>query len=177
MACRVSTCRLRSCAARESAADVTQRLDVAATLDVLARVGGPRGSSCRGPGVGALFGELRRLMWDKVGPFRNEGELNVALARIESMRCVDLHRIAQPAPGPYAQELVDWHELRAALDVARAVTTAALRRPESRGAHQRDDHPGLQDAFAHNQTLRLEGDEIVSTFGAGDLCGDTRWAM
>ena len=58
---------------------------------------------------------------------------------------------------------------RDALDVARAVTTAALRRPESRGAHQRDDHPGLRDAFADNQTLHLEGDEIVSTFGVGDL--------
>jgi len=162
-------------AACACAADAAQRPDAAATLDVLAQVRGPRGSSCRGPAVGALFGELRRLMWNNVGPFRNEGELNVALARIESMRCVDLHRIPQPAPGPYAQELVDWHELRAALDVARAVTTAALRRPESRGAHQRDDHPGLQDNFAHNQTLHLQGDAIVSTFGAGDL--GVRWAV
>jgi succinate dehydrogenase / fumarate reductase flavoprotein subunit len=148
--------------------------DSAATLAVLAQVSGPNKSCADGPSISTLFGELRRLMWDKVGPFRNEAALTQALACIETMRGEDLHRIPRPAPGPYAQQLADWHELRAALDVARAVTTAALRRAESRGAHQRDDHPGLDEAFAQNQTLCLQGDEIISTFGAGDL--GARWA-
>ena len=112
-------------------------------------------------------------MWDQVGPFRSESDLNLALARIESMRRDDLQRIPKPATGPFAQELCDWHELRAALDVARMVTTAALRRRESRGAHQRDDHPGLVYELAYNQILQLVGDEIVSSFGAADL--GARW--
>ena len=169
-------------AGREAACVVRGSVDLAsfdahatATQSVLARVSGPRQSLLDGgPSVGALFGELRRLMWDKVGPFRNEAALAHALARIEQMRRDDLHQLPRPAPGPYAQLLADWHELRAALDVARVVTVAALRRAESRGAHQRDDYPDLSDAFAQNQTLHLQGDEIVSTFGAGDL--GARWA-
>jgi succinate dehydrogenase/fumarate reductase flavoprotein subunit len=45
--------------------------------------------------------------------------------------------------------------------VAEAVAMAALSRTESRGAHQRDDHIGLDEAWARNQTLHLRDGALV----------------
>jgi succinate dehydrogenase/fumarate reductase flavoprotein subunit len=120
------------------------------------------------PSVPALMLELRKLMWNQVGPFRNQAELQAALARIEAMRAGELQQTPIPLDGPFAHELADWHELRNALDVARAVTVAALNRKESRGAHQRDDYPELDDEWCMNQILHLQGDELISEFISGD---------
>ena len=122
----------------------------------------------KSPSVPALMLELRKLMWGQVGPFRNQTGLRAALARIQTMRTDELQRTPKPPDGPFAHELADWHELRNALDVARAVTVAALNRTESRGAHQRDDHPQLDEAWCMNQVLHLQGDELVSEFVSGD---------
>ena len=89
----------------------------------------------------ALMRELRGLMWKDVGPFRNRAGLATALDRIRAMRTDELPRIPVSRDTAFAIELTDWHELRAALLVAEAVTVAALAREESRGAHQRDDFP------------------------------------
>jgi len=51
--------------------------------------------------------------------------------------------------------LVDWLDLRNMLLVAQSVAVPALARNESRGAHQREDHPGLDDAWCVNQIVAL----------------------
>ena len=56
-------------------------------------------------------------------------------------RCFDMRR-------------VDWFDLRNMLLVARAVAVAALRRTESRGAHQREDFPGMLPEWRVNQVAR-----------------------
>jgi succinate dehydrogenase/fumarate reductase flavoprotein subunit len=139
----------------------------AAAAAALARLAGPRLPG-NGPSTAALFGELRRLMWERVGPFRNAADLHSALDRIEAMRSHDLERVPALSSGPYVHERAEWHELRAALDVARAVTVAAINRPESRGAHQRDEHPEMDESWAKNQILELDGDRLVATFDAAD---------
>jgi len=48
----------------------------------------------------------------------------------------------------------DWFDLRNMLPVARIVAQAALRRTESRGAHQREDFPGMLPAWRVNQVVR-----------------------
>lgn len=53
-------------------------------------------------------------------------------------------------------DLHDWYELRAMLIVAESVAAAAAARRESRGAHQRLDHPETDPAQRHNQVIRLE---------------------
>ena len=101
----------------------------------------------------ALMRELRGLMWKEVGPFRNRAGLTVALHRIRAMRTDDLPRVPTSRDTAFAIELTDWHELRAALLVAEAVTVAALAREESRGAHQRDDFPEASEKFQSNQEI------------------------
>jgi succinate dehydrogenase/fumarate reductase flavoprotein subunit len=50
---------------------------------------------------------------------------------------------------------MDWFDLRQALLVAEGVIVSAAARTESRGAHQREDFPGMDDGFLCNQILRL----------------------
>lgn len=56
--------------------------------------------------------------------------------------------------------LVDWLDLRNMLLVAQSVTLPALARTESRGAHQREDPPGLDDDWRVNQSVVLSGGQI-----------------
>ena len=112
----------------------------------------------------ALMGELRRLMWVQVGPFRDRTRLSAALDRIRAMRAVDLPRVPVPRDAAFAIELTEWHELRSALLVAEAVAVAALAREESRGAHQRDDFPETSERFRSNQQILERGGTLTSTF-------------
>ena len=110
--------------------------------------------------------ELQALMWDKVGLFRTADALEEALARIREMRSHDMTRMAIPDHAPFNQALLDWYELRAGLLCAEAVTLSAITRPESRGAHQREDIPDALPDFERNQTIVLEDGELISGWEA-----------
>jgi succinate dehydrogenase/fumarate reductase flavoprotein subunit len=65
---------------------------------------------------------------------------------------------AKPAAGvPYDTALVDWLDLRTMLTVADCVTRAALQRTESRGAHQREDFPGMDATWQRNLRITSLG--------------------
>jgi succinate dehydrogenase/fumarate reductase flavoprotein subunit len=57
--------------------------------------------------------------------------------------------------GGFDPVLVDWLDLRNMLLVAQTVALPALARTESRGAHQREDHPGLDEAWQLNQIVTM----------------------
>ena len=117
-----------------------------------------------GTSAAALMGELRRLMWTQVGPFRDRAGLSAALDRIRAIRTGALPRISVPRETAFAIELADWHELRSALLVAEAVAVAALAREESRGAHQRDDFPETSERFRANQEIFERSGGLDSRF-------------
>jgi succinate dehydrogenase/fumarate reductase flavoprotein subunit len=132
-------------------------------LDLIRQVAGKNAGSGMSPGQ--LMRELKTLMWEKVGAFRNGEDLEVARNRIRTMRRNDLDDLAVSAQSTYNTSLVEWFELRNGLLAAEAVATAALGRRESRGAHQRDDFPKADDRFLANQRLSLHHGELVSAFG------------
>jgi succinate dehydrogenase / fumarate reductase flavoprotein subunit len=118
----------------------------------------------RGRPPAQLMGELKTLMWGKVGAFRNARDLAAALARLQAMRERELDGLAVSSHAAHNTGLVEWFELRNGLLAAEAVATAALARRESRGAHQRDDFPKPDDRYLANQRLSLAGDVLVSSF-------------
>ncbi len=110
----------------------------------------------------AMLVQLQAVMADDVGPFRTQAGLQRALASIRSMR--EAVGAAMPAPGgAYDAVRIDWLDLRSMLLVAECVTAAAIARTESRGAHQREDHPGMDDRWRVNQVVTLEDERIVLT--------------
>ena len=131
-------------------------------LELIRRVLGKTKTDRQSPA--RLMGELKTLMWAKVGAFRNARDLEAARERIRAMQHDDLDALAVSAQSIYNTSLVEWFELRNGLLAAEAVATAALARQESRGAHQRDDFPAPDDRFLANQQLALSGGELLSAF-------------
>jgi succinate dehydrogenase / fumarate reductase, flavoprotein subunit len=102
----------------------------------------------------ALLDELREVMWREVGPIRNAAGLARALTRLAALRAA-LPDVAL-APGRQCNPtLADWFELRASLVAAEAVTRAASARLESRGAHQREDFPDADPAWARSTRVSM----------------------
>jgi len=110
----------------------------------------------------AMIAQLQATMADDVGPFRTEAKLTRALATIADMTAALGER---PAGGGGAFDLrrVEWFDLRNMLTVAHTVAAAALARRESRGAHQREDFPGMLPQWRVNQLARLGTGGIALT--------------
>jgi succinate dehydrogenase/fumarate reductase flavoprotein subunit len=113
-----------------------------------------KGPSAREVNTAAMLADLQSCMWEDVGPFRSETGLKRALDRIGSLES-RLGSVPVGEPGAYDMARLDWLDLRNMLLVARVVTEAALLRTESRGAHQRDDYPGLLEEWTRNQIVSL----------------------
>ncbi len=112
------------------------------------------------PNLAVAVTDLQALMADKVGPFRTEEKLGEAIVEIDRMAS-ELGAAPPSAGMSFDPLLIDWLDLRNMLQVAKAVAVPALARKESRGAHQRDDHPGLEQAWTLNQIITLDGGEIA----------------
>jgi fumarate reductase (CoM/CoB) subunit A len=85
---------------------------------------------------------LNRLMWDFVGLIRSGEGLKKTLADFKRMEEEDLPRITLATTSRrYNREFIETLELSNLLRVAKAVSTPALQRDESRGAHFRQDYP------------------------------------
>jgi succinate dehydrogenase/fumarate reductase flavoprotein subunit len=108
-----------------------------------------------------LLDELRDLMGDAVGPLRDAAGLNGALVRLAEMREA-LPLLAIAPERECNATLADWFELRASLIAAEAATRAALARRESRGAHQRRDHPDSDPALEHRQRVTMGNGGVIA---------------
>jgi len=111
------------------------------------------------PNTADLLQSLQAVMADDVGPLRTEVTLKRALGRIGELTAATGDK---PFGTGQAFDMVrlDWLDLRNMLTVARTVTEAALARTESRGAHQREDFPGMLPEWNVNQVVRLDGDGL-----------------
>src|SRR5579862_6341669 len=118
--------------------------DAAASLDLIradAKVQSQKNTA-------AMVAHLQATMADHVGPFRTGAKLGTALNEIAGLTA-DLgeHPPTLPSPasgggmggGAFDLQRLEWFDLRNMLIVAHAVTATALKRTESRGAHQREE--------------------------------------
>jgi len=111
----------------------------------------PRGDR---PNPAKLVPELQTVMQEKVGPFRTGAKLEAAIDYLSSLRdrLGDVPFAGKPG---FDTEMLDWLDLRNMQLVGETIARAALARIESRGAHQREDHPGLKPNWELNQVVRL----------------------
>ena len=110
------------------------------------------------PNTAALLVELQALMADHAGPFRTGDKLSAGLERLRQMQ-----RELGPLPAggaPYDMVCLDWFDLRNMLLVAQCVVRAAIERKESRGAHQREDFPGMLPEWDLNQRFSWRDGEL-----------------
>lgn len=124
-----------------------------AIVDLFARDGDGNSNTA------AMIQKLQATMSDNVGPFRDAVRLTRALSTIDDL----MHALGErPAGGRGAFDMqrLDWLDLRNMLIVARSVAQAALARTESRGAHQREDHPDTRPEWQVNQVVRWRAGEL-----------------
>lgn len=97
----------------------------------------------------ALQREVRDLMTEHAGVVRHESGLRAGLTRLEDVedRAADLY-VHTDISG--FQDLAHAFDLRSAALSARATLECALERRESRGSHQRSDHPDPDPALRVN---------------------------
>jgi succinate dehydrogenase / fumarate reductase flavoprotein subunit len=119
--------------------------------------------------------DLQETMQNLVGIFRNREDLIRALEELEKLKArtnrlsVEGSRLFNPG----------WHlaqDLKAMLTVSEAVTRSALAREESRGAHSRIDHPGLDAAWGtrNNVIVREGGAMALRQSMVPELPGDLK---
>ena len=111
------------------------------------------------PNMAAVMVELKAVMADWVGPFRTADKLQSAAQAISRLTA-DIGETPACSAARFDPVLVDWLDLRNMLLVAQSVTSAALARTESRGAHQREDHPALDEDWSVNQIVALASGQL-----------------
>jgi succinate dehydrogenase / fumarate reductase flavoprotein subunit len=99
---------------------------------------------------------LRDTMWETCGVVRDQAGLQRGLERLAELRQLAADVDVRPTSEGYA-DLAHALDLRASLAAAEATLLGALARTESRGAHQRRDHPELNPELRVNFQARLDG--------------------
>jgi succinate dehydrogenase/fumarate reductase flavoprotein subunit len=153
----------RTAAARAKAAKtVPIRLDAARETIELIGSPGSKSAPKDAPNTAEMLLRLQAVMSDDVGPLRTKDGLIRALAAIDGMTR-DIGEGPLGDGGAFDMVRLDWFDLRNMLLVAHTVAKAALARTESRGAHQREDCPGMLDEWRVNQVVRMSGRTVSLT--------------
>jgi succinate dehydrogenase flavoprotein subunit len=98
---------------------------------------------------------LRDTMWETCGVVREQAGLQRGLARLAELRRLAGDVDVRPTSEGYG-DLAHALDLRGSLAAAEATLVGALARTESRGAHQRRDHPELDPELRVNFQARLD---------------------
>jgi fumarate reductase flavoprotein subunit len=108
--------------------------------------------------IATLRVEMHRIMEESAGIYRNEASLKEATGKLLKLqeRMQDL--ALDDSSYTFNTELTTALELSYMLDVAQTIVLCALERKESRGSHQRTDHPKRDDErfLAHSLVYRAE---------------------
>ena len=104
--------------------------------------------------------ELATSMYDDAGVFRNSERLERCLAKVGELRERGRNVVVDDTGDRFNTDLVSVFELESMLEMADCLVTGALARTESRGAHNRLDHPERDDErwMRHSLTWNDGGD-------------------
>jgi fumarate reductase flavoprotein subunit len=112
-----------------------------------------------GDSIATLRGEMHACMEESAGIYRNEATLRGAASKLRKLQ----ERADQVALSDrslsFNTERITALELFCMLDVAETIVQSALERRESRGSHQRTDHPRRDDEKFLEHSLALRGDD------------------
>jgi fumarate reductase flavoprotein subunit len=98
-----------------------------------------------GERIATLREEMHQATEESAGIYRSQGPLEKGTATLRNLQ-ERLSRVCLEDPSySFNTELTAAHELSFMLDVAEAIVHSALARRESRGSHQRTDHPARDD--------------------------------
>jgi len=89
--------------------------------------------------------ELKKIMFDEVGIYRNEKGMQAALEKVKELQARFKEVCVTDAGRIFNTELLNAWELGNMLEVAEVITESALNRKESRGGHSREDYPNRDD--------------------------------
>jgi fumarate reductase flavoprotein subunit len=118
------------------------------TNDLLHRTGRER--------LAVLREEMQRAMEQSAGIYRSGDSLAAGVSKLRELRERFADVVLEDQSRTFNTERVAAVEVSFMLDVAEAIVTSALRRQESRGAHQRTDFPARDDEnfLAHSLIFR-----------------------
>jgi len=108
--------------------------------------------------VAALRAEMQKTMEESAGIYRTDSVLQEAARKLRKLQ-ERFHDVSlEDRSYTFNTELIAVLELSYMLDVAEAIVHSALQRRESRGSHQRTDHPKRDDTqfLAHSLATRGE---------------------
>jgi succinate dehydrogenase / fumarate reductase flavoprotein subunit len=114
-----------------------------------------------GPHGGHIAEAMQTVMMEKVGIYRNEGDMQTAVETIEELRGRYQTVRIQDDSRKFNTDLLELIELGNLLDLSLITAESARNRQESRGAHSREDYPERDDDHWLKHTLaHLEGDMV-----------------
>ncbi len=104
---------------------------------------------------------MQKLMMDNVGVFREQKLLDQAVTGVHELRDQYLKDLSFDDNGhKFNTDLLEAWELGCLLDLAEVTAVSAAARPESRGAHSREDFPKRDDANWMVHTLAYRKSDV-----------------
>ena len=111
----------------------------------------------------AIRSELNATMEEGAGVYRDDARLRATTAKIKKLKGRFANVALDDHSKSFNTELAAALELEFLLDIGEAVAHSALARTESRGSHQRIDHPDRDDErfLKHSLAYRTDGEPRV----------------
>jgi fumarate reductase flavoprotein subunit len=103
--------------------------------------------------IATLREEMQKTMEHSAGIYRTRDSLAKAVATLRDLQLRFANVVIEDQSNTFNTERLAALELSCMLDVAESMANAALRREESRGAHQRTDFPKRDDAKFLKHTM------------------------
>ncbi|MDA8140630.1 MAG: succinate dehydrogenase flavoprotein subunit [Desulfobacteraceae bacterium] len=123
-----------------------------------------------GPHGGHIREEMQTVMMEKVGIYRNAGDMQAAVNAIQELRARYQSVRVQDTSKHFNTDLLEIIELGNLLDISLITAAAALNRQESRGAHSREDFPDRNDGqWLKHSLAALQDDHVTIGYKPVDV--------